>query len=239
MMSRSPGRRPKKYSQASRLHDLIRILEARYGATVDELVEECQVTRRTIYRDLEAIVDAGYPLVSERQEDGHVLYSFISGFGKMPPIVFSLEELMTLYLCRGQLEFLQGTPFHEDLDAIFARIRSNLPPRSVAHLERLAEASSPRFLGFKNYSGQQELLRGLRQALLKQQCCRIDYKPVGREVSNYQIDPYTLLFLRMVCISAVMPITERPCACLLLSGLSNLTFLSNALTSRMIIRPLN
>ena len=191
-----PGRRPKKYSQASRLHDLIRILEARYGATVDELVEECQVTRRTIYRDLQAIIDAGYPLVSERQVDGHVLYSFISGFSRMPPITFSLEELMTLYLCRGQLDFLWGTPFQDDLDAIFARIRSNLPPRSVAHLERLAEASSPRLQGFKDYSGQHRLLSDLRQALLRQQGCVLFYRPATREPAEYRVDPYTLLFFK-------------------------------------------
>jgi predicted DNA-binding transcriptional regulator YafY len=193
---RKLGRTPKKYSQAARLHDLIRILEARYGASVDELVEECQVTRRTIYRDLQAILDAGYPLVSERQEDGHVLYSFVSGFSKLPPITFSLEELMTLYLCRGQLAFLHGTPFQDDLEAIFARIRSSMPPRSVAHLERIAEASSPRFLGFKDYSQKHQLLQDLRQALLLQQRCLIYYLPAKREVTSYLIDPYTLLFFK-------------------------------------------
>lgn len=192
--TRKPGRMAKKYSQAARLHDLIRILEARYGATVMELVEECQVTRRTVYRDLDALEAAGYPLVKERLADGRVLYRFISGFSKLPPITFSLEELMTLYLCRGQLEFLHGTPFQEDLDAIFGRIRSNLAPRGVAHLERLAEASSPRFLGFKDYSSRYELLRELRQALLKQQHCLILYRPTNRKPEHYPVDPYTLLF---------------------------------------------
>lgn len=193
---RKPGRIAKKYSQAARLHDLIRILEARYGATVDELVEECQVTRRTIYRDLKAIEEAGYPLINERQSDGQVLYSFITGYSKIPPITFSLEELMTLYLCRGQLEFLKGTPFQEDLEAIFTRIRSSMPPRSVAHLERLAEASAPRFLGFKDYSGQRQLLNDLRQALLKQQRIEIEYRPAKRKRNRYQVDPYTLLFYK-------------------------------------------
>ena len=194
--SRKPGRVAKKYSQAARLHDLIRILEARYGATVEELVEECQVTRRTIYRDLQAILEAGYPLVSERQGDGRMLYSFISGFSKLPPITFSLEELMTLYLCRGQLEFLRGTPFQEDLEAIFARIRSSMPPRSVAHLERIAEASAPRFLGIKDYSRQNQLLKDLRQALLKQHRCLIHYRPAKRRRGSYLVDPYTLLFFK-------------------------------------------
>ena len=193
---RKPGRVAKKYSQAARLLNLIRILESRRGATVLELVEECQVTRRTVYRDLQTIIDTGYPLVSERQVDGQVLYSFISGFSRMPPITFSLEELMTLYLCRGQLEFLQGTPFQDDLEAIFSRIYSNLPPRSVAHLERIAEASVPRFHGFKDYSKQHQLLIDLRQALLQQRRCQISYRPAQRQLQHYVIDPYTLLFFK-------------------------------------------
>ncbi|MFO7578510.1 MAG: WYL domain-containing protein [Pelovirga sp.] len=191
---RSPGRRPKKYSQAARLHDLIRILEMRYGATVSELVEECDVTRRTVYRDLQALMDAGYPLISDRQADGQVVYRFMTGFSKIPPLTLSVEELMTLYLCRGQLDFLHGTPFQEDLDAIFARLRSMLPPRTVAHLERVAEASCPRFQGYKDYSAQYRLLGDLRQALLSQRRCLIHYRPAQRATTTYLIDPYTLLF---------------------------------------------
>ena len=103
-----PGKPAKKYSQAARLHDVIRILEARFGATVDELAGECAVNRRTVFRDLHAVRDAGYPLVSEQESDGRVLYRFLTRFKKIPPITFSLDELMTLYLCRGQLAVLAG-----------------------------------------------------------------------------------------------------------------------------------
>ena len=194
MKIRSPGKPAKKYSQAARLHDVIRILEARYGATVDELAEECGVTRRTVYRDLEAIGAAGYPLIPERQGDGRVLYRFITGFKNLPPITFSLQELMTLYLCRGQLGFLQGTPFQEDLDAIFGRIRSGLPPRSVAHLERIAEAVAPRFQGVHDYRSQHDILAALREALLYQYRIKLHYTPARRNPEVYLFDPYTLLF---------------------------------------------
>ena len=191
---RAPGKPARKYSQAARLHDVIRLLEARYGATVDELAEECGVTRRTVYRDLAAIGAAGYPLLPERQTDGRVVYRFITGFKHLPPITFSLAELMTLHLCRGQLGFLQGTPFQEDLDAIFARIRSGLPPRSVAHLERIAEAVAPRFQGVHDYRPQHDLLVALREALLYQYRVRLHYTPPRRQPETYLFDPYTLLF---------------------------------------------
>ena len=189
-----PGKPAKKYSQAARLHDVIRILEARYGATVDELAEECAVNRRTVFRDLQAVRDAGYPLVSERESDGRVVYRFLTGFKKIPPITFSLDELMTLYLCRGQLATLAGTPFQDDLDAIFGRIRSSLPPRSVAHLERIAEAAAPRFQGVRDYRGKRQILVHLREALLYQYRCRLSYAPPRREAEDYLFDPYTLLF---------------------------------------------
>ena len=192
--TRKPGKPAKKYSQAARLHDVIRILEARYGATVDEIAEEANVTRRTVYRDLDAIRDAGYPLVSDKEPDGRTLYRFITGFKKLPPITFSLEELMTLYLCRGQLSFLQGTPFQDDLEAIFGRLRSSLPPRSVAHLERIASAATPRFQGVRDYRGKKTLLADLRKALLYQYRCRLTYTPPHRDSAEYVFDPYTLLF---------------------------------------------
>ena len=192
--TRKPGKPAKKYSQAARLHDVIRILEARYGATVDELAEECGVTRRTVYRDLEAIRDAGYPLDSEQEVDGHTLYRFITGYKKSPPITFSLEELLTLYLCRGQLGFLKGTPFEDDLEAIFGRIRSSLPPRSVAHLERIAEAGAPKFQGVRDYSEKKEMLGVLRKALLFQQRTDVVYTPARRTTQTYRFDPYQLLF---------------------------------------------
>ena len=34
------GKPAKKYSQAGRVHDIIRLIEARFGITVDELAEE-------------------------------------------------------------------------------------------------------------------------------------------------------------------------------------------------------
>ncbi len=193
-IKRKPGKPAKKYSQAARLHDVIRILEARYGATVDELADECGVTRRTVYRDLDAIRDAGYPLVSDSEADGRTLYRFMTGFKKLPPITFSLDELMTLYLCRGQLGFLQGTPFQDDLDAIFGRIHSSLPPRSVAHLERIAETASPKFQGERDYAAKKELLKELRRALLYQYRLDLSYTPARRATETYHFDPYTLLF---------------------------------------------
>jgi predicted DNA-binding transcriptional regulator YafY len=57
---------PKKtYSQAGRVQGILRTLGIRHGITIGELAEKFGVTKRTLYRDLKALEEAGYPLISE------------------------------------------------------------------------------------------------------------------------------------------------------------------------------
>jgi predicted DNA-binding transcriptional regulator YafY len=188
------GKPAKKYSQAGRLHDIIRLIEVRHGMTLDELAEETGVTRRTVHRDLNAIHEAGYPLVSDWVGSRKV-YRFLTRFKDVPPINFSLQELMTLSLLRSQLDFLQGTPFHDDMTAIFGKINSVLPPRYAAHMERIAEVSLPLLQGRRDYRRAGGALRTLRDALIYQQRVTITYQPAGKEQpADYPVDPYTLVF---------------------------------------------
>ncbi|MBJ6725325.1 helix-turn-helix transcriptional regulator [Geomesophilobacter sediminis] len=188
------GRPAKKYSQAARVHDIIRLIESRHGITLDELVEATGVNRRTIQRDLVSIQEAGYPLTAE-WTDGVKLYRFITGFKDVPPIRFTLQELMTLSLLRSQLDLLSGTPFRDDVESIFGKVNSVLPPRFAAHMERIAQVALPLIQGRRDYQGSAEHLKAIREALLYQKQLTVSYLPAGRSVpENYHFDPYTLLF---------------------------------------------
>jgi len=191
-----PGKPAKKYSQAARLHDTIRLIESCHGISIDELAEAGGVDRRTIHRDLQAISEAGYPLTAE-WNGNRKLYRFITGFKDVPPIGFSLQELLTLYFLRSHLETLRGTPFHDDLDSIFRKINSVLPPRYGAHLERLASISLPIIQGIRDYSKVTVLLSELRRALLFQQQVKLHYRSPSRSRSElYTVDPYTFIFYK-------------------------------------------
>jgi proteasome accessory factor B len=176
------------------VHDLIRLVEARHGVTIEELVEESGVGRRTIHRDLNAIQEAGYPLVSEWQ-DNRKVYRFLTRFKDVPPINFTLQELMTLSFFRSQLDFLHGTPFGDDMTAIFRKVNSVLPPRYAAHMERIAAVSIPLLQGRRDYSRVAEPLRLLRDALIYQYRVTLGYRARGKGwPSTYKVDPYGLVF---------------------------------------------
>ena len=191
-----PGKPAKKYSQAARLHDTIRFIESRHGITLEEIAEESGVNRRTVHRDLNAISDAGYPLTSEWVGD-RKQYRFITGFKDVPPVNFSLQELLTLYFLRPQLEMLKGTPFHDDLASIFRKVNSVLPPRYAAHLERISRVAIPLLQGRRDYSSISGILEELRKALLYQNRITLLYKlPSRKDAESYAVDPYTLIFYK-------------------------------------------
>jgi proteasome accessory factor B len=190
------GKPAGRYTQAGRLHDIIRTIEARHGVTLEELAEEAGVTRRTIHRDLAAIQEAGYPLVSEWQE-GRKAYRFLTRFRDVPPITFTLPELLTLSFLRTQTAFLAGTPLARDMESIFRKVNSVLPPRYAAHLERAAHATLPLFQGRRDYRHLSRELEEILEALLYQYRLLIRYRPQGAgDPQEYLLDPYTLVFYK-------------------------------------------
>jgi len=50
-----------------------RLARSRYGIGLDELADDLECHRRTVYRDLDALMFAGFPVLSERR-DGKVFY---------------------------------------------------------------------------------------------------------------------------------------------------------------------
>ena len=188
------GKPAKKYSQAGRLHSIIRLLEVRRGMSLDDLAQECDVDRRTIHRDLNAVEEAGYALTSEWQ-DGKKVYSFLTKSRNIPPITFTLNQLMSLYLLRSLSVHLAGTPFQAEMDDLFRNITSVLPDRYAAHLERIARVSLPLLHGARDYSSASTYMEGLQRSLLHQYRVRLEYAKKGKGAAEpYEVDPYTLVF---------------------------------------------
>ena len=79
------------------------LISSRMGKTAAELAEELECNPRTIYRDLEALQVAGFPIYTDRME-GKNLWSLLDTVRHEIPIPFSLTELMALYFSRDMLK---------------------------------------------------------------------------------------------------------------------------------------
>jgi predicted DNA-binding transcriptional regulator YafY len=180
--------------QLARQWRLIQLLaRRRYGAGLDDLADELECHRRTIYRDLDALQFAGFPVTSEKR-DGRVFYRLLESFelGEAP---FTPDELLALALSEDLLRGLAGTVFHDSIHSALAKIRASLGPELTSFLARLHDAFRVLPGPHKRYSEASDTIRALNEAVLERRSVRIDYT-TGRtgETSQRDLDPYRVWY---------------------------------------------
>ena len=122
--------------QLARQWQLIqRLAKSRTGAALDDLASELGCVRRTVYRDLDALMFAGFPVVSEKR-DGRVYYRFLESF-RLGDIPFTPDEILALAFSEDLLRTLEGTVFHDSIQSALSKIRSGLGPELGDYLARL------------------------------------------------------------------------------------------------------
>ena len=90
--------------QLSRQWKIIQtLISSRFGRSVTELATDLQCHTRTVYRDLEALQAAGFPVYTDRT-GGKNLWCLLDSAKHSIPIPFSLPELMALYFSRDMME---------------------------------------------------------------------------------------------------------------------------------------
>ena len=158
------------------------------GATVAELADEFQVTKRQVHRDLQQIEDSGYPL---EQEDGR--WRLPPGF-KGLEVTVSPYELMSLHLALSHLAYLKKTPFVDDLETVVRKVEAGLPDKVRNHLERIVTSFAPLQRPNRAYAGKRQVLETLRKALLRQLTVVLrGYQKPGGRPQDYLVDPYALV----------------------------------------------
>src|SRR6476661_5173822 len=108
------------------------------GVTIDELSALCDVTTRTIRRDLQALEEAGFPLYDDRSgDDGKTRWKVNGPAFKGLATGLTVSELCALYFSRTLVESLSGTPFRDDVESAFEKLGAVLTPHMRQFLDQL------------------------------------------------------------------------------------------------------
>ncbi|NWG03599.1 MAG: WYL domain-containing protein [Syntrophaceae bacterium] len=186
----------KTYSQAARVQAILRTLGARHGITIGELAEEFGVTKRTLYRDLKALEEAGSPILSE-VTDGTTYWKLEPSFKGIPPLTFTLNELMALYFSRKLFMSPGGSPFQTELESAFKKIESALPAKHIARLEKIEEMFTPLIKASKKIDLDKGIFETVQWAILNQNILKLEYKPrKGNRALHFEVYPYSLLLYK-------------------------------------------
>jgi predicted DNA-binding transcriptional regulator YafY len=199
-MCAAARRRPRGYTprvrgdQLARQWQLVqRLAKSRGGVHVDDLAEEIGCTGRTVYRDLDALAFAGFPLTSERR-DGRTYYRFIDTY-RLGDVPFTADEILALAFGEDLLRTLEGTVFHDSIRSALAKIRAGLGPELGDYLAQLGEVFRVLPGPHKNYTRSRDTIRVLNDAVLAHHTVRMRYR-TGRtgQTSTRELDPYRVWY---------------------------------------------
>lgn len=191
----SPGRPTGKYTQAVRLFQLYHRLEnSPEGVRIDDLAREFEVTSRSVRRDLKALQEASIELESINH-DGERRVRLARTGKSTEPIRMTRFQRYSLAAVRRAFDVLEGTPFHDDLSQLFAKLAQGNPADPNAANEGLAE----RFVYIpdapKNYKKFKDQLYEIYDGVLRSLTLSFSYDG-GTAMGTRRVEPYCLVLYR-------------------------------------------
>jgi len=177
-----------------RLHrvlKLLTLLETGHPYNADRLAQTCGVSRRTIYRDLNALEAAGIPVFFDQATGRYQVHET----GLMPAVNLRLEEALALVLLAGDLGRRGGLPLLEPARDAAVKLEASLPLGMRAMLEGLARTTSLRPAATARHRGLRATWRRVQDAIRRCQPLDAVYISFHDEGQiRTRLRPYWLLF---------------------------------------------
>lgn len=158
--------------------------------TVDELADRFDVSRRTIFRDFNALQEINVPVTWDRYSG----YGLIEGY-KIPPLMFTSKELATIMVGLNFVKSQVDQGLVEDAKGVEVKIKNVLPDDLKDFMNSLEGRTivDPylRFGGQKKKGGSWYLISS---AIAQQKRMQFQYTTKSGETGIRKIDPYILVF---------------------------------------------
>ena len=189
----SPGRPAGQYTQAVRLFQLYHLLESSpEGVRIDDAARELRVTPRSIRRDLKALQSAQVELESVDVDSERRVRLARTGRGS-EPIRMTRFQRYSLAAVRRVFDVLAGTPIHDDLTQVFAK----LAPPATENPEQANMAERFVFIpdSPKSYRKFKDQIYEIYDGVLRSLTLSFQYE-AGSTPGTRKIEPYALVLYR-------------------------------------------
>lgn len=158
-------------NRVDRLLAMILHLQGRRVVTAEELAAHFELSVRTVYRDLNALGEAGVPIVAE----AGVGYSLLRGF-HLPPVMFSAEEASALATGTVLVGEMTDASLAGPMQSALRKIRAVLPREEQDRIERIARGTLLLEPKPRPREGRGVDLVAVQDALARRRVVRLEYR---------------------------------------------------------------
>ncbi|MBN2584068.1 MAG: YafY family transcriptional regulator [Planctomycetes bacterium] len=178
----------------SRLHRVLKIitlLQTNRYYSADELADELEVSKRTVYRDLNMLELAGIPFYYDRSRHGYLIHQTYW----LPPVNLDLEEALSLIAVAAGASDEGAVPLLGKAADAARKIESQLPLAIRAAVGQMATGLTVRRSPVARHKDLEGAYQTVRQAVARRRVLR------GLYISFFEkrqiqvtVEPYWLVF---------------------------------------------
>jgi len=177
---------------ATRLITLIFLLQNQPNQKASDLAEKLGVSLRTMHRYFEMLDEMGIPVYAERGPYGG--FSLVRGY-KIPPLIFSLEEAVAVYLGTSLVSEMWGQLYRDAAQGAMAKLENILPNEQRGEIDWARRSLVTTSLHRVDPVALFPILEDLRKATHERRQVSAVYQSAANvEATKRTIDPYALVF---------------------------------------------
>jgi predicted DNA-binding transcriptional regulator YafY len=105
--------------------------------TAGEIARRFEVSKRTVFRDIEALCEMGIPIVTEAGVNGG--YTLMPNYS-LTPLQLTFHETLLFRLALSSISQLAETPFQQERESLLAKIQALIPAQHHQETEQWLQA---------------------------------------------------------------------------------------------------
>lgn len=180
-------------SSERRMKLILMLQQSNHRITVNDIAEKFDVSRRTVFRDFNALSEMNVPVTWDEYKG----YGIMHGY-KIPPLMFTTKELATILVGLNFVKSQVDQTLISDAKGVELKIKEVLPDELLQFMESLGKRTvvDP-YMNFgaeKKEGGNWYLISN---AIAENKKISFDYRSKSdNSISSRKIDPYLIVFFK-------------------------------------------
>jgi predicted DNA-binding transcriptional regulator YafY len=177
-------------NRIDRLTAMLVHLQSKKVVKAEEMSDRFEISLRTVYRDVKALMEAGVPIGSEAGKG----YFIVDGY-HLPPVMFTQDEASSMLLAGKFVEKMGDKSMKAAFESAMFKIKAVLSDPEKDHLEQLyshveiSVATRPVQNDFPDH-----FLTDIQRAAVKKTVLEIEYASNQEEHTKREVEPIGLFY---------------------------------------------
>lgn len=180
-------------NRIDRLTAILIQLQTKRVVKAEEIGDRFDISLRTVYRDVKALMEAGVPIGSEAGKG----YFIVDGF-HLPPVMFNQDEASAMLVGGKLVDKMGDKSVKSAFNSALHKIKSVLNEAERDHLENLDEHVGVFLRSRYEHRDKEEFpdhfLTDIQRAIARHEVLKLNYSNAGGAQSEREVEPVAIYY---------------------------------------------